>query len=102
MEFISTQFRTAELSPGLSLHFEESFPTERAFRLACPGWASVFDGWNLDGACTKRQGVSPQALVPIEMLPSEDFFCGMNKMLKSPGWSKCSFWGHSVKMTLHS
>lgn len=24
-------------SPGLSLHFEESFPTERAVRLACPG-----------------------------------------------------------------
>lgn len=73
-------------SSGLSLHFEESFPTERAFRLACPG-RGVSDGWNLDGACTKRQGVSPQAVQYqcVEMLPFRrcQFFFGINKMLKS-------------------
>lgn len=76
-------------SPGLSLHFEESFPTERAVRLACPGRgvSEVSDGWNLDGACTKRQGVSPQAVKYqcVEMLPFRrcQFFFGINKILKS-------------------
>lgn len=39
-------------SPGLSLHFEESFPTERAVRLACPGRgvSEVFP-WVKSGWC---------------------------------------------------